>query len=379
MDEYGMEMRKKVRVLQFVIANSMGGRTVYILNQWKRIDKDKIQFDFVTFSKELSCEAELLQQGCMVHHIKHHPINDKRRFMEEFERVLAYGYDAIEIHTSFWEDTIVERMARQSGIKKIIIHAHATGCTKKRASMEVHCKVRDSLTEGIATDFWACSKEAGDWIFGDNISKDKIKIFPNAIETERFQFLPEKRKKLRQQYKLEHKFVIGQVGRLDYVKNHEFTLKIIKELTMKVPNIELLILGAGDEKERLEQLVKEWGLGNCVTFLGRREHVEDWLQIMDVFVMPSLTEGFPIALVEAETAGLKCICSDRIAQGVAITDDVVYLPLGDERLWTEQILQYKDGYERKNGRETVAKAGYDIMDAIHLVEKEYMACMEVKD
>lgn len=363
---------ERIKVLQFTIAASMGGRTTYILNQWRHINKDKIQFDFVTFSKDLSCEKELLQQGCIVHHIEHHPTEDKQHFIEEFEKVLEYGYDVIEIHTSFWEDTIVEEMAKKSGIKKIIIHAHTTGCTKKRASMEVHCKVRESLTDDIATDFWACSREAGEWIFGDSIAKDKVKILPNTIETERFQFCPEKRMELRRRYNLENKFVIGQIGRLEFVKNHEFTLKLLRKLVQIVPNIELLILGSGDEKERLEKLVYEFGIEAHVAFLGRKDDVEDWLQVMDVFLLPSFSEAFPIALIEAETAGLKCVCSDRITQDAVLTDDVVYLSIDDEELWVNEILKYKDGYERKNGRDAVAKAGYEVLDAIHLLENEYM-------
>lgn len=369
-----MEVVHKVRVLQFTIAASMGGRTTYILNQWKHINRDKIQFDFVTFSKNLSCEEELLQQGCIVHHIEHHPTEDKPEFIEEFKKVLEYGYDVIEIHTSFWEDTIVEQMAKKAGIKKIIIHAHAAGCVKKRASMEVHCKVRESLTEDIATDFWACSSEAGEWIFGDSIPKSKIKILPNTIETKRFQYCPEKRNELRKQFKYEKKFVIGQVGRLEFVKNHEFTLKILKRLVQLVSNIELLILGSGDEQERLEKLVQEWGLENYVTFLGRRDNVEDWLQLMDIFVMPSFSEAFPIALIEAEAAGLKCICSNQITLDAALTDDITYLSIDDVELWVKEILINKDGYVRKSGHEAVAKAGYEVLDAIRSLENEYMDC-----
>ena len=367
-----MEVERKIRVLQFTIAASMGGRTTYILNQWRHINKDKIHFDFVTFSKTLSCEAELIQQGCVVHHVVHHPTEDKQRFIKEFERVLDYGYDVIEIHTSFWEDTIVEEMAKERGIKKIIIHAHSTGCTKKRASMEVHCKVRERLTDDIATDFWACSKEAGEWIFGNGITRTKIKIVPNAIETERFQFQPERRLELRRKHGLENKFVVGQVGRLEFVKNHEFTLKVIKELVSFMPNIMLLVLGSGDEQEKIGKMAQELGLETHISFLGRRDDVEDWMQVMDVFVMPSFSEAFPIALIEAETAGLKCICSESITRDAAFTDDVSYLSIEDENLWVEEILKYKNGYERKNRKKVIEEAGYDVQATIHLLEKEYM-------
>lgn len=372
-------MGEKIRVLQFTIASSMAGRTTYILNQWNYINKDKILFDFVTFSGYLSCEEKLLQQGCTIHHIENHPTEDKQKFMDEFEKVLKYGYDVIEIHTSFWEDMIVEEMAKRNGIKKIIIHAHATGITKKHASLEVHYKVRERLTDNIATDFWACSKEAGEWIFGDRIAKDKVKILPNAIETERFQFRPEERIKLRKKYKLENKFIIGQIGRLEIVKNHEFTLKILRKLIEIVPEVELLIIGSGEEKERIEKIVQEFALENHVTFLGRRDDVEDWLQVMDVFLLPSFSEAFPIALIEAETAGLKCICSECVTRDAAFTDDVMYLPIYDENLWINEILKYKDGYERKNGREAVIKAGYDVLDTIHSLENEYMNIKEVSD
>lgn len=371
-EEKMMELKQKVRVLQFTIAESMGGITTYILNHWKYIDKSRIQFDFVTFGKNLICEKELVQQGCIVHHIEHHPTEARQKFIEEFERVLEHGYDVIEIHTSFWEDMIVEEMAQKSGIRKIIIHAHAAGCVKKRASIEVHCRVREKLSDDMATDFWACSKEAAEWIFGSRITKDKVKIIPNAIETERFQYCPEKRKELRRQYKLENRFVVGQVGRLHFVKNHEFTLKILRKLVDIVPNIKLLVIGSGDEEKQLKDMAQKLKVETYVLFLGRREDVKDWLQVMDVFLLPSFSEGFPISLIEAETAGLKCICSDRVTQDAAFTDDVTYLPIEDENLWVKEILKYKDGYERRNGRQAVVEAGYEILDTIHSLENEYM-------
>ena len=93
---------------------------------------------------------------------------------------------------------------------------------------------------------------------------------------------------------------------------------------------------------------------------------------MNVFLLPSFSEGFPISLIEAETAGLKCICSDRVTQDAAFTDDVTYLPIEDENLWVKEILKYKDGYERRNGRQAVVEAGYEILDTIHSLENEYM-------
>lgn len=365
--------KSKIRVLQFTIAASMGGITTYVLNQWKHIDKSKIHFDFVTFSKSLSCEEELLRQGCTIYYMKHHPIENRQQFIKEFEEVLNHEYDVIEIHTSSWEDTIVEEMAQRSGIKKIIIHAHAAGCARKRESLEKHCKVRERLTDEIATDFWACSRESGEWIFGDKITNDKIKIVPNTIETERFQYCPAKRVKLRKKYKLEKNLVVGQVGRLEFVKNHDFTLRILKKLVLVIPDVKLLILGEGSERGRLEELVSRFGLGKNVVLLGRKENVEDWLQVMDVLLLPSHSEGFPIALIEAEVAGLKCICSNRITQDAALTDEVIYLPIDDENLWVKEILKYKSGYERKSGKEAVAKAGYDVFNAIHSLESEYMS------
>ena len=146
-----------------------------------------------------------------------------------------------------------------------------------------------------------------------------------------------------------------------------------------MPQTILLILGSGNEREKLEKMVQELEIDSHVRFLGRKDNVENWLQIMDVFVMPSFSEAFPIALIEAETAGLKCLCSESITRDAALTEDVSYLPIDNENLWVEEILKYQSGYKRENNQKVVEKAGYEVQSTIHLLEKEYLNCKGVLD
>lgn len=366
----------KIRVLQFTIAKTKGGRTQYILNLWKNIDKSRFQFDFVTFSSELEFEDELLAEGCKIHYLSCHPEKDEKRFREEFSNVLENDYDVIHIHTSFWRGMLVEEMAKECGVKKIIIHSHSSGITCDSSDTEEgrkkHFQVRAQLSEDIATDFWACSKVAAEWLYGDNIPKEKIKILLNSVETERFSFNSNKRKTIRTEMEiLENEFVIGHVGRLAKVKNHGFLIDVFKEITKKNNKVRLWIVGEGEEREAIEKQIQEYKLENSITLFGKREDIDLLLQGMDCFVLPSYFEGFPIVLVESQTSGLPCLVSDTITKEVAVTNNIDYLPLVKEK-WTNHILRIMEERPlRISGHEAVRQAGLDVDTQVKLLEELY--------
>lgn len=362
---------KKIQILQFTLAASKAGRTTYILNQWKHINKERYQFDFVTFSHNLPFADELINQGCKIYYLSCYPKQNKEQFTKEFNEILQKQYDIIEIHTSAWSDLTVEKIANENRIKKIIIHAHSTGCDKRRAPEEIHNQVKAQITRKTATDFWACSRTAGDWLFGEHIPKEEIRIIPNSIETKKFEYNQMIRTELRKENGLEACFVIGQVGRLAYPKNLEFSLRLIKEVKKLIPRTMLLVIGDGPDSSALKRLAKILEIEDNVRFLGKKSDVENWLQVMDVYIMPSFFEGFPIALLEAQTAGLKCFCSDTISNEVFVTENVKALSTSDINTWIEEIVILERGYERIDMSEIIAAAGYEITDTIKSLEKEY--------
>lgn len=368
---------KKIKVLQFTVAKTKGGRTLYVLNNWKYINKEKFQFDFITFSEELDFEEQLLEEGCRIWHMSCYPEDNREQFIKEFDEVLEHGYDIIHINTSYWKDTIVEERARAKGVGKIIVHAHNMGAwtvqseDKDDEIRKKHFEIREALTEDLATDYWACSSEAAEWLYGDKIKKSKIVLMKTAIDIKNFSYDPVSREKIRKALGVENQFVIGHVGKIVYQKNHEFLINTFYEIRKKIPNAFLLLRGEGALKECIEKQIKDLSLENDVKIMGRTDRLGMLFSAMDIFLMPSRYEGFPAVLVEAQTSGLPCIVSDFVSKETRITSLVSYKPLVLDE-WVEETEKiYKQHKERRDMSSELKAAGYEIRDQILKIEKAY--------
>lgn len=371
-------MQKKI--LQFTIAETMGGRTQYIFNIWRHIDKSIITFDFVTFSTNISFAKELLEDGCKVYQIKNHPNNNMQGFIKEFNCILENKYDAIEIHTSYWESTIVEELAKKHGIKKIIVHAHSSGTKFGRTKEDIQASAerilnhethKKEITPDLATDYWACSEAASRWLFEPQIPSNRILILHNTIDTKRFKYAPEIRNEMRRKLDInEPEIVIGFTGRLEPVKNIRFILDVISSAVQKSGVIKLLIVGDGTLRRELEEYCKSKSIANNVIFTGRVNRVEDYLQCMDIFVLSSYYEGFPLSLLEAECAGLKCIASDAITREINVLGNISYLPLEIEE-WVNEIDSFSFGINRGKCAQELKQKGFDTETEIKNIQDLY--------
>lgn len=365
-----------MKVLQFPVRDNAGGVTKYILNNWKYIDKSRFHFDFVTLNKSLSFETELMNDGAEVYHITCSAESDEQEFRRQLGCILEKGYDAIHIHTGAWKSTAVEEVAKEHGISKIIIHAHNSGYVtnvdfaEAEKLLEKHEQIKKQLDSSYATDYWACSRKAADWLFGNNISPGKIKILNDAVETERFRYSEAVRKLVREELQIKDKFVIGHVGRFSKQKNHEFLLKVFAKVHKKNDAAFLLLIGVGELENDIRELAHQLEIENSVRFLGRRNDVEELYQAMDLFALPSNFEGLGIVLIEAQASGLKCLTSEFTPKEAGITENLKYLEL-DEEIWVKSILDNMEGYERKDCADIVQKAGYEIKSQIKMLEELY--------
>lgn len=373
-------MCKKTKILQFTIAATKGGRTRYVLNIWNYIDKSKFIFDFITFSEELDFKEKIIRQGGRVYYISVHPEQDKERFVCEFNKVLNNGYDAIEIHTSYWVSTIVEKLARLAGIPKIIVHAHSTGIGINQAfdqSMReyyksLHNRIRNGIDENLATDYWACSYEAAEWLFSDRIPRNRIKVIHNTIDTEKFSYNKNVRGEIREKLGVLKKTVIGFTGRLEKVKNVEFLIDVFNEILRHCKDVCLLIVGDGTLKDELVRKCSHCGMeqGKDYIMTGLVDNVPDYLQAMDIFALPSYFEGFPLSCLEAQCTGLKCVVSDNLPESVAVTELVKRLKL-DLSLWVTEVETLMNGYKRTDRSAELKSKGFDTGVYIKELEEEY--------
>ena len=348
----------------------------YIFSNLKYIDKSKYEFAFLTQANaDLKSTDEYKKYGFSIHNFTTTQRDDPKKFRQEIAEILSSGYDVLQLHTSFWRGFLIEEIAMEVGVPKVIVHSHSSAIdianpTKRAQMYEEHMRFKSLFDTSYATDFWACSKPAADWLYGEQIPRDQIKIMRNAIEVERFTYNEEIRLQYRKNMQLEGKFVIGNTCRFEYVKNHEFLVRVFAEVHKKHLNTVLLLVGGGQNLSNIKKLVKEYGIEKDVRFLGWRDDIENLYQAIDLYCLPSLFEGLPIVLVEAQAAGLRCLASSTITREAKITDNVRYVDLM-ETDWINAIEDFLDGYHREDTLQDVKNSGFDIREQIKVIEAEY--------
>lgn len=364
----------KIRIFQFPLASNSGVKQ-YALNNWKHLAKNRFVCDFGTVQKRLSYEEEIYGAGAGIKYISSTAEGDPERFYDEIWKLLHGNYDVVHLHTSYWRSFLVEEIAMACQIPKVIVHSHSTGVDLKddvcrQNDEEIHALRKEEFQSSLATDLCACSWRAADWLFGEHIPRSSIQILKNAIEVDRFLFQKPVREALRKKMGLEDCFVVGHVGRFCYQKNHSFLLDTFSEVNRRIPNARLLLVGDGPLEDAIKAQAQELGIAEHILFTGLRADVHALLQVMDVFCLPSFFEGLPISLIEAQTAGLRCLISDLVSGEACICSNVAILPLHIER-WMQALLDIAKGYERENMYNCITSAGYNIEYQIKEVERLY--------
>lgn len=374
---------RKIKILHFPIRNTNGGITRTAIKYWKHIDKSRFQFGFATCEKvHLDFERELIDSGAEVHYISCYAEEDENKFASELGKILIENkYDAIHLNTSWWRSFTAEKVAKDLGVKVILVHARSSGIDisdneKRLFEYERHQQVKANFCKDMATDYAACSKAAAEFLFGTQIPEDKIVILHNALDIGRFSYSEIKRNMMREQLNAEKSYVIGNIGRMSYVKNHNFLLECFYEVQMKIQSALLLLVGDGELRENIIKQAEKLGIADKVIFTGKVDNVEDYLQAMDVFAFPTRFEGLGNVLIEAQTAGLKCVSSDNVPMETSITDNIEYLPL-EKDLWVKELVRLSKQYERKDMGGRVREAGYDIQSEIKILENIYLKALQI--
>lgn len=365
----------KIKVLQFPIANSYGGITHYALNNWRWLDKEKFHVDFATMNNQLDFADVITSAGSRIYYLSCYAEENQEQFISQVNAILDGGYDVVHLHTKQWKSFLMEEACLKHNVPKIIVHSHSAGCDandpiKRQAEIKLHNQVKKRFSTAYATDFWACSNEAAEWLFGEQIPKSRIQIMKNAIETDRFLYREQVRNRVRKELGVGDSFVLGHVGRFVYPKNHEFLIEMFAAVCRQKSNLKLLLVGDGNLAPDMKEKVKFLGIEDKVIFWGKCAETNLLYQAMDLFVLPSRFEGLPLTLIEAQAAGLKCICAEGITKEAKITKNLEYLPL-EKDMWLSEILRISKPYRRKNMKVEIASAGYDIATQIQEIEKNY--------
>ena len=282
-------------------------------------------------------------------------------------------YDVVHIHSCNTSAlAIMAFAAKKAGIKRVIVHSHNTG-TKKDLKYYALKALFEPLLLSSANDFCACSPVAGEWKFTKNICKNKLIVLKNGIDTELFKIYNVKREEYRTRLGFsDTSLVIGHVGRFAFQKNHEFIIDIFTELHKKNNKYKLLLIGDGELRQSIEEKVNKAGLTDSVIFTGNVNNVQDYMQAMDLFILPSMFEGFGIVGIEAQACGLPCIFSTGVPYEAKLTDNVEFVSLEDKDKWIKTI-EEMILLPKTDNTELIRSAGYDIKQTAKAIEIEYLS------
>ncbi len=354
-----------MRILHMTPADVSNGVYHYIFSHMRHMDTEEFAFAFLTKGAQaLEQTGEWKKYGFPTYTLHHTQRDDREGMVREIRGILAEGFDAIHLHTSSWRGFLIEEIAMEMGIKRVIVHSHSTGIDASDRELRNRLEkeneaYRRAFSMEYATDLCACSARAADWLFGPQIPRERILILPNAVDVDKYGFDPEKRERIRMALGIQRKTVVGNIGRYSYSKNQEFLIRAFARAHAKNRNLFLLFLGEGELLKNMEALAGNLGIANSVRCLGWQKNPEDYLQAMDVFCLPSRFEGLPISAVEAQAAGLRCLVSDRVSREVGITELTDFLPL-EEQVWAQAILECGADPHRRRWDAQIADAGYDI-------------------
>ncbi len=281
-------------------------------------------------------------------------------------------YAAVHSHTMF-NSGINLAIAKLMRVPVRIAHSHTTR-TERTVSrtQRLYERIMQTIINRTATDLLACGVEAGEWLFGQKAFSMRGRVVRNGIDTDAFSFSEQNRERLREMLGITQKdLVIGHSGTLIPLKNQEYLIRLLPRIKESVPNTYLLLLGKGEgiELDRLKAVASECGVTDSVLFCGGVMNANEYLSAMDVFAFPSLREGTPLALIEAQANGLPCIISDRIPDDATLTDLVHSVSLENELGWLDALVS--------NRRMNPEHYSQKIVDAGYSTKTAYLPIYEI--
>lgn len=347
------------RVLHFVPGFRLGGIESLLMSLYRSLDKSMMQFDFIVDTLDTLPEFdEIRAAGGRVFQMGRY-LDNPFRYQVKIEKILAaYSKEYIALHCH----TIIRALplllsAKRNGITKRIIHSHTDRLDNSKYTLAV--PIISRATALMATDYWACSKAAGDFFFG----KKQYRIINNTIKTKQFIFDENNRVRIRKQLNIgDNQLVIGHTGRFTYPKNHDFLIEVFSELHRIQPESKLLLIGDGPLKGQIQQTVSTLKLTNSVIFAGIQSDISSYLSAMDIFFLPSHYEGFCISLLEAQANGLPCLASEVIPDEVKLTPSITTYKIASTAIQQAYKLLNLSKTNRINSNENISiiqGLGYD--------------------
>ncbi|AHV98591.1 glycosyltransferase family 1 protein [Paenibacillus sabinae] len=357
-----------MKILFCGMDKNLGGIESFVINMYRNLDNSKVQVDFLKITDSIYYEEELIKNGSKVYKIPNRRSNPLLFYYELFNFFRNHKeYQIVHHHLNSCSSIEPIIIAKLFG-RRTIAHSHNVFKGNKIISRILH-----SINKYILPFFSdlniSCSNAAGISMFRNK----PFIVINNGINAQDYCFDSKVRALYRDELDLTDKFVIGHIGRFKYQKNHEFLIDIFNEVYQKNQKSVLLLIGDGELRSKIEKKISELSLSNNVIFAGIRSDIPQLLQAMDVFVFPSRYEGSPIALIEAQAAGLFSFVASTISKESYITNMVKSIQLeNNSKEWAEQILSSMKNYERINTLEVIKSKGFDCVASAKLLQQIYL-------
>ena len=364
-----------IRIAQVVGKMMNGGVEAVVMNYYRHIDRSKVQFDFIVDEDSTYIPREEIESlGGRIYIIPAYQKINKylpaliKLFKENNYKIVHSHINTLSVFPLY--------AAKKAGVPVRIAHNHSTAAPGEWKKNILKYTLRP-FAKVYATHYAACSKYAGEWLFGKkSMERGEVTIFNNAIDLDKFKYDENVRNEVRKELGLEGKFVIGHVGRFCYQKNQEFLIDVFEEVYKQNPNAVLMLVGDGPDREKIEEKVKQSNLSGQVLFLGNRNDANRMYQAMDVFVLPSRYEGLPVVGVEAQAAGLPCVMSDKMTEETKMTGSTQFLSIDNGiNNWVEYIQNKAEFQRNASAYGDILKAGFSISERASKMEAFYLACI----
>lgn len=364
-----------INILHIINGADLGGISSMLLNYYRNIDRNQYHFDFVySIDEPLGHNGiELQKLGSKFYYVPKKS-EGLRPHINGIKKVLRVGnYDAIHVHSGL-TSYVALAVAKRCGIKVRIAHAHNAVKSVVGFKAKMNRLIGNFLIKRYATERLACSRDAAIYTFGDkSINENNVRVLPNAINPVKYAFTEEERTQKREELCIPaDSFVLGTVGRMTVEKNQMFLVDVLCEIKKLVSNSIMLLVGDGNLRQEIENRVQAKGLAGDVIFTGQRTDVPDLLNVYDVFVLPSLYEGFPVVGVEAGANGLPIVLSDTITRELGFFPNVEYLSLNDSpSIWAKKIVSYMGKPRNDTALNLIRTNSYDIEGSTKILTRVY--------
>lgn len=370
-------MINPIRVLQIVTIMNRGGLETMLMNYYRNVDRQQIQFDFMSHRSERGIyDDEIEALGGKIFRMP--PIHPKNFFGDNgyFKKLDIFfknhkEYKIVHSHLESLSPFVL-RYAKNNGVPVRIAHSHSTNLASKGIK-KIFKIYSQAILYNECTDFFACGEEAGKFLFKKAISQGRdFVIMKNAIDTDKFKFDNTIRKKVRQRFNFEAKFVVGHIGSFSEPKNHAFLIDIFYEIQKAEPNSALFLIGDGPLIDRIKNKAEQLGISDKIIFTGVVANVNEMLMAMDVFLLPSLYEGLPVVCIEAQAAGLPIITSSNVSKEAMLTNLMAQIDLqSDAAFWAKKVLLHKNTPRDETANEKVRKV-YGIRENANWLQRFYL-------